>query len=369
MSPVGGQQWTGRKKDKPDPETPVNRQQWTGRKKNKPEREAPVNGQQWTGRRKEEQGRGLNARTVILLAVSGLLVLFGMVRLIGSAVEQRSSEETDKEMRAVYHTEETVPTMAPATAAAPAEETSPRIPEEQAEPTATAVPENTDAPMPSPVPRLEERAYPGNPERNVSTRFQSLLRENKDIIGWLTIGSMVDEAVVQRDNEFYMDHNVKKRPDVSGAIFLDQMVSLETRPYALILYGHNMKSGARFGSLRNFENPGFYRKYPFITFDTLYEKGRYVIFSVGIVSMEESDSHYLDLFALNSRRVDERQQAIEGLQAVSIHSQAIDVALDDQILLLVTCVEKDSDRRILAARRIRDGEDQQELRQAIRQSP
>ena len=180
---------------------------------------------------------------------------------------------------------------------------------------------------------------------------------------------MVDEAVVQRDNEFYMDHNVKKRPDVSGAIFLDQMVSLETRPYALILYGHNMKTGARFGSLRNFENPGFYRKYPFITFDTLYEKGRYVIFSVGVVSMEESDPNYLDLFGLNSRRVDERQRAIEVLQSVSIHSQAVDVALDDQILLLVTCVEKDSDRRILAARRIRDGEDQQELKQAISQSP
>ena len=328
-----------------------------------------MNGQQWTGRKKKKQGNELNARTLILLAVSGFLVLFGMIRLIGSAVEQRSSEQTDEEMRAVYHTEETVPTLTPAPTAIPEEEPSPQFSEEPAEPAATAAPENTDAPTPSPVPRLEEKTYPGNPERSVSTRFQSLLSENKDIIGWLTIGSMVDEAVVQRDNEFYMDHNVKKRPDVSGAIFLDQMVSLETRPYALILYGHNMKSGARFGSLRNFENPGFYRKYPFITFNTLYEEGRYVIFSVGIVSMEESDSHYLDLFALNSRRVDERQRAIEVLQAVSIHSQAVDVALDDQILLLVTCVEKDSDRRILAARRIRDGEDQQELKKAIQQSP
>ena len=153
-----------------------------------------------------------------------------------------------------------------------------------------------------------------------------------------------------------MDHNVRKQPDVSGAIFLDANVSLETRPYALILYGHNMKTGARFGSLRNFENAGFFRDYPFITFDTLYEEGRYVIFSVGIVGTEESDPHYLDFFALKSRRVDERQQAIKVLQDVSIYKNTVDVALDDQILLLVSCVDNDEERRIVAARRIRDGE-------------
>ena len=89
---------------------------------------------------------------------------------------------------------------------------------------------------------------------------------------------------------------------------------------------------------------------------------------MGIVSIAESDPHYLDIYALNSRRVDERQQAIEVLQAVSVHRQAVDVAVDDQILLLVTCVEKDSDRRIVAARRIRDGEDQQQLKQTIQLS-
>lgn len=51
-----------------------------------------------------------------------------------------------------------------------------------------------------------------------------------------------------------------------------------------------------------------------------------------------------------------------------LYHPAIDVALDDQILLLVTCVEKDSDRRIVAARRIRDGEDQQQLQETIQQS-
>ena len=333
----------------------------------------PVNRQQWTGRRKKESGRELNRRTVILLVVSGCLVLFGLVRLISSAVQQQTSEKADEDMRALYHTEETIPTLTPVPAAKPEEEPAPQLTEEPtgepAEEPESATPENTETPTPSPVPRLEEQGYPGNPGRIVSVRFQALRKENRDIIGWLTIGSMVDEAVVQRDNVYYMDHNVKKQEDVSGAIFLDGIVSLDTRPYALILYGHNMKNDARFGSLRNFENRSFYQKYPFISFDTMYEEGRYVIFSVGTVSTEENDPHYLDFFALNSRRVDERRKAIDTLQAVSIHSTAVDVALDDQILLLVTCVNKDEERRIVAARRIRDNETEKGLMAQIAGNP
>ena len=365
MIPVNGQKRTGRKRQRPKQEIPVSVHQWTGRKTQKPESGIPVNGHQWSGRRRRKKKNNRNVWTLILLIIFGLLVLFGIIRLIGSVMEQKSSKETDDQMRLIYYTEEVAETLTPAPTSTPEGRPSPQITVEPSGLHTFAMPDHTEAPTPSSVPRLGKQGYPGNPERSVSTRFQSLRKENKDIIGWLTIGSMVDEAVVQLDNEFYMDHNVKKEPDVSGAIFLDQIVSLESRPYALILYGHNMKNGARFGNLRNFERLDFYRKYPFITFDTLYEEGRYVVFSVGVISTEESDPHYLDFFALNSRRLDERQQAIEVLKAVSVHSSAIDVALDDQILLLVTCVENDSDRRIVAARRIRDGEDQQRLKQMI----
>jgi len=328
-----------------------------------------VNRQQWNGRRKKEPEHELNRRTVILLIVSGLLVLLGLFRLVSSAVQQQASEKADEEMRALYHTGEAVPTLTPVPAATPEKMPSPQITEEPTEAPASITSESTDTPAPSPVPRLEEQGYPGNPGGNVSVRFKALREQNRDIIGWLTIGSMVDEAVVQRDNEYYMDHNIKKQPDVSGAVFLDAIVSLDSRPYAMILYGHNMKTGARFGSLRNFENRNFYHKYPFITFDTLYEEGRYVIFSVGTVSTEERDPHYLDFFALNSRRMDERRQAIDVLRAVSIHGNAIDVALDDQILLLVTCVDKDEERRIVAARRIRKNETEKELMAVVAGNP
>ena len=332
-----------------------------------------MNGEQRDDRKKNGQNKKWNRWTVILLAVAGFLIVFGLVKLIGSAQQQQQSRKTDEEMRTLYHNQTPVPTLTPAPTDTPeptSQFTKEAIQGQDAEMPApeTVVETEMPTPTPTPVPRLEEQGYPGNPGRNVSARFQALRKENRDIVGWLTIGKMVDEAVVQRDNEYYMNHNVKKQKDASGAVFLDALVSLDTRPYALILYGHNMKNGARFGSLRNFENLNFYHKYPFIFFDTLYEEGEYVIFSAGIVSTDENDPHYLDFFALNSRRMDERRQAMDTIQSASLYSNEIDLRLDDQILLLVTCVEKDTDRRIIAARRIRDGEEKKTLKELAENS-
>lgn len=321
-----------------------------------------MNRQQWNGRPKKEQGGGLNTRTVFLLAVCGGLILAGIISLIVTSLQQRKTEKTDEEMRALYHTETAIPTLTPSPSAEPEETASALHAGEPAQAAETGIPEETATPSPTLVPRLQEIPYPGNPGRKAIDRFQELRKSNQDIVGWLTIGSMVDEAVVQRDNEFYMDHDVKGRENASGALFLDAMVSLDHRPYSLIIFGHNMKTGSRFGSLRNYDSIAFYRNYPFIRFDTLYEEGQYVVFSVGTVSLEESAPNCLDFFGLVSLRTDERQQALDVLKAVSIHNCPIDVRLDDQLLVLVTCVKNDEERRVVAARRIRDGETMEELK-------
>ncbi len=87
-----------------------------------------------------------------------------------------------------------------------------------------------------------------------------------------------------------------------------------------------------------------------------------MVFSTGIISLEEETPHYLDFFALGSRKVDERRQAIRTLRDVSLYGSSVDVRPDDQLLILVTCVDSDTERRIVAARRIRDDENQKDLK-------
>ena len=129
-----------------------------------------------------------------------------------------------------------------------------------------------------------------------------------------------------------------------------------------------MKTGAMFGCLRNYENIGFYRAHPFVTFDTLYEDGRYVIFSVGTVNIVERVGNYANLLSFLSSDIQERQTAIEALIKASVLSCPIDVRPDDQLLLLVTCVDHDNERRVVAARRVREGEDENELKTLVERS-
>lgn len=85
----------------------------------------------------------------------------------------------------------------------------------------------------------------------MSPRFAKLKQQNQDIVAWLTIPEQLDIAVVQRDNTYYLNRDYLGYHNDNGAIFLDMGCDLTGNPKALILYGHNMKTGAMFGNLRN----------------------------------------------------------------------------------------------------------------------
>ena len=299
-----------------------------------------------------------------MLVVSAALVIFGLSKLISYGRDLIVSRRTAKELRQVYHVNMPVAQVETAAPAALPVSAAPLITAAQN----TKVAQASSAPALAPASRLGAIAYPGNPKLRVSSRFKALRRENRDIIGWLNIGKMLDEAVLRRDNEYYMTHDARGDKNVNGALFLDASISLNTRPHTLLIYGHNMKSGAMFGCLRNYENISFYQNSPFISFDSLYEEGRYVVFAAGIVSTEPSRWHYVDFYALGSDDIVERQKAIDALISSSVNTCNIDVRPEDQLLALVTCVSRDDERRVVAARRIRYGEDEAVLKELAERS-
>jgi len=300
-----------------------------------------------------------------LASLLGLIVvIFGLVKLICYGIDLLSARRTAQALRTVYYATPVVepilttdaPTFTPSPALTP-------IPTQDL--TNLSTQRTTMQPTQSPILRLSSKDYPDNPNLIVGSRFKALRKESKYIVGWLSINKMLDEAVVQRDNEYYLDHDAMGNTNVNGALFLDSTIELKVRPYTYIIYGHNMKSGAMFGNLRNYENPTFYHNDPFISFDTMYETGRYVIFAVSNISVGEEGRYYVDFYALRSANIAERHTAIETLIAASVHTCPIEVQADDQLLVLVTCVEKDEERRVVVARRIRPGENEAELKKLI----
>ena len=287
------------------------------------------------------------------------IAAFCAVKLIRYALDARRARLASDALREVYYSSDTEP---PSASHVP-------FPTPMPAPTPTPISKATAVPAYTPPPDiLPAVRYPDNPSAAVSSRFTRLQRQNADIIGWLNIPDMLDEAVVQRDNSYYLNRDYRGYHNANGAIFLDEACQLDARPYTLILYGHNMKTGAMFGSLRNYENLRYYKNNPFITFDTAYEDGDYVVFAAAAIDINPDGLRYVDLAALSSLSVETRQAAITALKTRSIYQNSLDVQADDQLLLLITCTQSDNERRVIAARRIRTDETREALSSVIQQT-
>lgn len=282
----------------------------------------------------------------------GCVLVFSAWQLIDYGVDYFAAKNAADQLREMYYEATEEPTASPTPSPTP-------------EPTPTLEPEATPTPSPTPAVHLEQMRYPGNPYATVASRFQKLRRQNGDIIGWLKIEDLVDEPVVQKDNTYYLRRDYRGYHNVNGALFLDENADLLYRPYTLMVYGHNMKTGAMFGNLRNYENLHFYQKNPFVTFDTMYEDGRYVIFSIAELSLNARDRNYFSFGKLDSDNIAWREEAISDLISHSVFYTDIDVQPEDQLLLLVTCVDDEEERRVVAARRIREGETEASLQRSV----
>ena len=281
---------------------------------------------------------------LFLAVLACALVVWGAVGLIRYFSDLSASRQTAAELRSIY--EQPVPvTEAPA-----ADLTAVPVPP-------TAVPATE---VPADYGLLPAVPYPYNSSLRISDRFTDLRRKGKYITGWLRMDS-VDEPVVLKDNSYFLTRDATGKKNVNGAIFMDAGTRLETRPYTVILYGHNMKSGSMFGRLRKYRDSGYLRKNRFITFDTLYEDGRYAVFAAAEINVVPGTSGYFDIWSLDDHTRAGREAAIRKLESRAISGVAVDVQPEDQILLLVTCVEDDDYRLIVAARRLRDGETESTL--------
>ena len=304
-------------------------------------------------------------RDRILLCVCVFFVAYGAVRLAGYGIELASSNRTRDELKAAAEATE-MPREEPTPAAA-AEQAAPAgIPTEipTARPPETQEPEaRAQAPAPAPEPAsvlLPDVSYPEGTE--ISNRFKKLRKKSKYIVGWITMNNL-DEPVVQKNNTYFLNHDAMGGKNSNGAIFLDENISLKTnRPYTLLVYGHNMKSGAMFGDLRKYRDYAYAARHRVFSFDTMYEDGKYAVFSVAVIHVEPGMSRYVDFRCLLADNREVRKKELEKLESFDEGGATVlDVNEEDQLLLLITCTGDDSERLVVSARRLRDGETEDSL--------
>ena len=298
---------------------------------------------------KAAQQRKKLLRLFIVVPACAMLI-WGIAGLIRYGSDLSASRQTAAELREIYEQPTDVPVPKVTKAPAPAVMEAP----------AAAVPAPAESPAPEEAALLPDIPYPQNPGKVISERFSSLQKKSRYIVGWLRMDS-ADEPVVLKDNTYFLDHDAEGKKNANGAIFMDSGTRLETRPYTVILYGHNMKSGNMFGRLHKYKDSDYLRKNRIITFDTLYEDGRFAVFAAAEINTVPGTSAYFDIWSLDTPVREERAEALRKLEIRSFSGISLDIQPDDQILLLVTCVGDDDYRLVVAARRLRDGETESSL--------
>ena len=301
----------------------------------------------------------------VLLCIFILLVAYGTGHLIYYIYELTSAQQTSRELRQIAWepadaeipdgpaAAEPSPGQAAAKehAAPPAAEARSSVPAEP--PESARAGDLKTAPPAQDEGRLPEKQYPNG--LTLVPKIQKLQKKNQYVVGWIKADDL-DEPIVQKDNTFFLDHDASGKRNSNGAIFMDQWTSLLTRPYTILLYGHNMRSGAMFGRLKKYKETSYYYRHLVIQCDTLYEEGQYAVFAVETISLTPGLSKYLSLTDLRSADRETRRTALDTLIRNNMHSSMLDVNVEDQLLLLITCVGDDDERLVVAARRLREGE-------------
>ena len=96
--------------------------------------------------------------------------------------------------------------------------------------------------------------------------FDSLQEINPDVIGWLEMEAVdtINYPIVQgEDNDYYLHRTFQRTDNFAGSIFMDYMNKSNFGQRNTIVYGHNMKNGSMFGSLKNYRDQEVYQKSPY----------------------------------------------------------------------------------------------------------
>lgn len=202
---------------------------------------------------------------------------------------------------------------------------------------------------------------PSGYPKGYDKEFAALWKINPDIVGWLSIDdTALDYPVVQtKDNDKYYRMNFEGSYSEHGVPFVDADVDLKEPSKNTIIYGHNIRTdGQMFNILRGYQKLDFYQAHPVVEFNNVYNKGKYVIFSVFYSSTRpEHGPIFPYIEFINTESDAETQSYIDGVTIRSIFNTGVDVKPSDELLTLSTCSYEYKDARfVVVARKLRDGE-------------
>lgn len=185
---------------------------------------------------------------------------------------------------------------------------------------------------------------------NYEQVFEKLLEINPDTVGWVTVNNTkINYPVVKgEDNDYYLKRDFNKQKNSMGWVYMDYRNSINLMSQNTIIYGHNIKGGLMFGSLRYTLNESWYKKTTnqIITFNTLNKNMKWQIFSIYKIGVTN------DYLYANFNTDEEYMSFVDMIKSRSIYDFEVEFDKDDYMLTLSTCYGNGDQRMVVHAKLI-----------------
>lgn len=96
--------------------------------------------------------------------------------------------------------------------------------------------------------------------------FEELQKISRDVVAWIYIpGTEINYVIAQTDNNsYYLDSRLDGEHSAEGTLFMDYQNAPDLSDWNTLIYGHHMKNGTMFGSLKNYKEQKYYESHPVI---------------------------------------------------------------------------------------------------------
>ncbi|MBQ6150577.1 MAG: class B sortase [Mogibacterium sp.] len=179
--------------------------------------------------------------------------------------------------------------------------------------------------------------------------FDELRKINPDVVGWIRYkGTPIDYPIVQgKDNSRYLYARFDGGYSDFGTLFADSVTEEPFRQFNTIVYGHHMKDGSMFGSLKKLRDPDFRRKHPKMELAT--PDGNY---DLEIYAFLNQPSDCM-VFTNNVTDDEDKDAYIGWISRKAVYTTDADITKEDQLVVLSTCAyEYNGARYIVVCRMI-----------------
>lgn len=167
--------------------------------------------------------------------------------------------------------------------------------------------------------------------------WKALKKVNPDVQGWLyQKGTVINYPVVQgTDNDTYLHTRFDKQWSGGGTLFVDCRMEKAFKGFNSIIYGHHMKDGSMFRSIRGYtKEDGYYDKHKTLELATPHGNYHLVVFSAFLTKATDEDTYKMTYDEAEKQAYIDRAWERSELP---ITRDSVDVTKNDRLVTLSTC--------------------------------